>query len=176
MSELTIRRSANRLQVNRPTRSVTVVLGGPQGPAGPPGLDGGLILTAVDMPTGQIQVNYGLELGDTEWLNISGSLINGWTGTDLYIRRIASVVFVKGSINASAATNNTFFVPTNGFKHTTVAGQQSYFVSMEASTMRRGTIGNSFAIAALGDVNDQTFAFSYPTNDGWPLSLPGPQV
>lgn len=122
-----------------------------------------------------------LVYGDTGWRALTPQ--NGWTATALFVRRIGTAVHV--AINApvgTAATTNAISealpagfwprdMPTSPWFPLFTSAQApdaTRVVAMDASTHEVRFLG-----AAYTGVNGGRTQFTYPTNDTWPVTLPG---
>jgi len=117
-----------------------------------------------------------VEYGDTGRRELAAALQNGWTSASVILRRIGSVVSLyTPSLNAAAASSDTFFTLPSGFR---VAGTylgvpylsqfyaggllQSNYSTGATSVPSRGTGTHSMTAVAM-----------WLTDDAWPTSLPG---
>lgn len=109
---------------------------------------------------------------DTGWREVSASLINGWTGSNLRVRRVGSVVDWRGNVTMPAS-NDTFYTIVSGFTPSTL---NALFTTRNTSS---GAVSGGIASSTLQYYGTMTngqgiiFGFSYTTRDSWPTSLPG---
>ncbi|UTN92028.1 hypothetical protein SEA_DARBY_23 [Arthrobacter phage Darby] len=117
--------------------------------------------------------------GDTGWREVSALLVDGWTSSGLFLRRLGSQVFLTGIITGSSATSDHFLSLLNdvGFR----PGSQSIFspvlsddytssrdLQFDATStkmqvyVRAAPVGKNWRMAA-----------SWITPNSWPTSLPG---
>jgi hypothetical protein len=125
-------------------------------------------VSAITSGTGQLQIG-GIEMGDTGWRNVASGVINGFTATEILIRRTGNTVHFRFQIDGTSKTDNNFYLCDSGFR-----GQSpnSYYPYRTGSTtVVWGFGGVGWAVASTS--SDIRAAYSYPTNEAWPTSLPG---
>ena len=115
--------------------------------------------------------------GDTGWRIIPESdLINGWTGTNLAIRRINETVWFRGryqasgSLNGTAATANPFYVCPSGFAPDGVGNYGSLGASFSDGARLLTDLGRLSTITRASSLSIVASWLAAPT---WPTSLPG---
>ena len=156
----------------------------------PTAVDHAVKVVAWDATTGRYAVqgpNGTVEQGDTGWRDVSADLTNGFTGT-LLVRRVGNMVSVRLSFDASAKTDDSFYVrPTGvGFDAggATVANTGNRgFWALNNSTADTdvsewfspgGAAGASLKTSSVLGANYGEA--TYATDDAWPSSLPGTAV
>lgn len=169
----------------------------PEGPQGPPGEVTTAALTAAlaGKVTGQgmtvrVDTTVGTRVlldhpggttmlyGNTGWRDISGLLINGWTG-NAWIRRDTNLVTLRvHALSPATATGTTFLAPITGFGWSTIStrGPRPVFHTTDspASLYRFASSGLGFQIQQSVPVNLSLFGdTSWHSNDPWPATLPG---
>jgi hypothetical protein len=117
--------------------------------------------------------------GDTGQRDITASVINGWTATKVFVRRVNNEVYLQvEGLNAAAMTNTIFTALSAGFRgysnsyvsrmmlHTGAGPVAAWRVNIEASG---GVyVGNSTTATPV------LYGLApFPTLDDWPSSLPG---
>lgn len=117
--------------------------------------------------------------GDTGQRDITANLVNGWTATKIFVRRVNNEVYLQvEGLNAAAMTNTIFTALSSGFRgysnsyvsrmmlHTGAGPVAAWRVNIEASG---GVyVGNSTTATPV------LYGLApFPTLDDWPSSLPG---
>lgn len=118
--------------------------------------------------------------GDTEWRNISDSIINGWKG-NLYIRRINNIVYLRGSVIAATATAGYPITLMSGFRPGILTGPTgndygAALVYTQGNSPSVKTIScyfDRFTIMGYAPADTYMINVSWPTLNSWPSSLPG---
>lgn len=129
--------------------------------------------------------NTGWQVGpeaDTGWRRITSMLINGWTATDLLIRRRASLVEIKlCGLNYTTSTGDYFLLAPTGFRGSFV----SYGLTLVGGFDPASANAVNFLLTAPGQTpsagirksrtqfNDYWGQLLWTTDDAWPASLPG---
>ena len=73
-------------------------------------------VTASDPTTGQLAIG-GVEIGDTNWRDVTADLLHGWTASELRVRRTGSIVHVQMTLgDAAAATDDDLYSLPTGFR------------------------------------------------------------
>jgi hypothetical protein len=116
--------------------------------------------------------------GDTGWRDVSASLMNGWTGTSLWIRRIDYTVYIRAySMIGTAATLNKFYTLPTGFNRSPSGTE--YLTAADGFTVI-GVESAGGVLAFSNTANRFAGAFGnftpYTTTDAWPTTLPGTAV
>ena len=138
--------------------------------------------TDFDSTTGQVQVN-GAEIGDTGPRADSTALLNGWTGSDTIIQRVGNMVTValqalNGTSNTSAAV---YAIPT-GFRPSNTSFARVALADSAGGVYRGYVASDSLSVtkisAASGgnpttDITGLYASWTFPTDDAWPVTLPG---
>ncbi|UVK58680.1 minor tail protein [Arthrobacter phage GantcherGoblin] len=116
-----------------------------------------------------------LVYGDTGWRDVTASLMNGWTGTSLWLRRIGYVVYIRAyNMVGTSATLNKFYTLPVGFQRSPSGTE--YLTSSDGFTpLSIENAGN--VLAFVNTSNRFAGAFGnftpFTTIDAWPTSLPG---
>lgn len=117
--------------------------------------------------------------GDTGWRDIT-VLAGSWTGT-FKVRRLNNIVNVRSmfdndGINGTAATQNSFYAPTSGFRMSIVGNDAISAASSNRLLPPDGTVyRNTVNLACTLRTAQAGFYGNYSTTDSWPSSLPGTQ-
>lgn len=121
-----------------------------------------------------------LFFGDTGWRDISSLLANGWTASNLYLRRFNDRITVKmfNVDGALAAGNPSIFTLPLGFR--TPHGSSYFPVYTTGTGVSTVLVSNGGTFSAPGGVTrygGSAFTeVSYSTIDSWPGILPGSAV
>lgn len=92
---------------------------------------------------------------DTGWRNMSSQFVYGWTGGEIYIRRIGDeVAIVFKGLDGTNATNAAAIALPTGFEPDTfTGGSQAFYVRAQTGDDIWGSAGNGFMRLAIGFVS-----------------------
>lgn len=111
--------------------------------------------------------------GDTGWRDISGLLLNGWTGT-VFLRRLGHTVFLRhNALNRASATGANFMTVPAGFASGASDALSIVTRPVTGSTPAYGSLSGGTLGYTLTDGEPRASQLSWPTTDAWPTSLPG---
>lgn len=117
-----------------------------------------------------------LVYGDTGWRDVTASLINGWTATAVYVRRVGYQVMMHAeALAAAAATNANFITAPTGFAPYSGVTFRGMLHTTATPPVAYRTAGLSIPAYASGGTLYGSLA-PYTTADAWPASLPGNAV
>ena len=125
---------------------------------------------ALTFPTGTSEV------GDTGWVDVRAGILNGWTATELKIRRQGNTTRVRfKNLNNSAATSQYFYSLPNGY-----GGNERYYVPVaiksEVRAMYVSYRGLSFPIDYDTDTGNVVELVIPVEGDAWPVTLGGDKL
>lgn len=206
MSDIVLVNRTQRIIVDVPTKTVSMIISGPAGPPGPPGevtdaelasglatrvaktgdvMTGALTIpantasgqaarvSAYNATTGQLAIG-GVELGNTGWRNVGTLLVNGWTATNIWLRRCGatcSMHFVP--LKSQTATADKFMSTISGFNVLNGIGHIALGQPGVAGAMFVSVSGE-WRISPRGST-DHYSVLTWTTSDAWPTTLPGTQ-
>lgn len=126
-------------------------------------------VTAINTDTGRYAIG-GREIGETGWRDISGLLINGWTGS-LLVNRTGNVVSFRAMpINGSAKSNDRLINDILGFRMHQAIGHLPIGQGVTAGIPMIEVSGGFQIASASASIY---FTTSFTTQDAWPTTLPG---
>ena len=125
---------------------------------------------ALTFPTGTVEV------GDTGWVDVRASILNGWTATELKIRRQGDTTRVRfKGLNNSAATSQYFFKLPDGY-----GGNNKYYITVAIrETVRTMWISEralSFPLNFDPYTSIVTELVIPVEGDAWPATLGGDKL
>lgn len=128
--------------------------------------------------TGTGNTGWVVEYGDTGWRNLTAvSLLNGWTTSSFYLRRVGNVVNVSGTFSKASTTGVGIYTLPSGFRCTPVDVYSKF-----GATSTSDDVAEWFVIAANHTLSAKYTLMtgttlylhgSWLTTDAWPSSLPG---
>lgn len=122
---------------------------------------------ALVFPTGNVEV------GDTGWVDIRSSLINGWTATTMRVRRMGNKTLLRFTgLNATAATSDNFIVIPYGYG---ASGARDYTFALASSVRTVWANGRSLSVSRSVNVNSaiESEVVFHIDLEPWPASLGG---
>ena len=144
--------------------------------------------TALDSTTGRVAVN-GAEIGDTGWRDVTADLLNGFTASDIRIRRHGNMVSVANAGLVAPGSQSSYLTLPSGFRANNGAtsndlnragwlGYSSAGTSVSNRQFRiTGNAGQTLMVidnsGTLGSGANSLGSFSFVTSDAWPTTLPG---
>lgn len=121
--------------------------------------------------------------GDTGWRNVNASLINGWSGVSIRVRRVNETVYWGfEALNASSSTSlNLIIIPT-GFRPTGIGpyvDRQFLTTATGPAAVYRVTLSGDGPMAVqnwMTTIPLMYGALVSSTVESWPTSLPGTAI
>lgn len=127
--------------------------------------------------TGSGNTGWRVEFGDTGWRNIESVLLNGFTATNVKIRRFGDQVSITiFALNGASSTDTTLYTLPTGFRSDSrirpawINRTSSEETPTTAVTYFSATVG-IFASRTL--ITSGRGTIDYLTTDAWPATLPG---
>ena len=127
--------------------------------------------------TGSGNTGWRVEYGDTGWRNIESVLLNGFTATNVKIRRFGDQVSITiFALNGESSTDTTLYTLPTGFRSDSRI--RPAWINRTSSEETPTTVVTYFS-ATLGIFASRTLitsgrgAIDYLTTDAWPATLPG---
>lgn len=138
-------------------------------------------VTAIDATTGRLAIG-GIEMGDTGWRDAISLLGNGWTATQIRMRRVGASIHIWAiGLNKANATNDAFllFGGSAGYRPDNINGLP---LTGPGTTNTTNTVVDTYAWAGdriclrrarIPTGETASVWITYTARDPWPISLPG---